>query len=159
MITSLILFSIALGSPKPWYQGPEERKSTVNGWMNYAMECMEAPRFDRKSITFKYQPVRGTKRYASGWAYIGEAGRYVHGETFLVSRDDFIVKVAVSPDGKWDDEAHGTEGHEIGHVIAYNQFREIGHPAKYRKCFKGWSDSGNFDVILEGHNHDHFDHD
>lgn len=150
MITAILTLSLAFGSSKLWYDGPGHRKNSVEGWVNYAKECMNAPGFKTKNVKLRYEGRAGTRKYSSGWAYQRDDGKWVHGETWPISRDDFVIYVATDPNGNWDDNSHQTEGHEVGHMIAYNQFSEIGHPAKYRKCFKGWSDDGRFHDLEHG---------
>ena len=125
-----------------WYDGPSERRSHIKGAAHHAANCMPAPKFNHKKIRLKYEPVRGEKKFSSGWAYRGHGGRWVHGEAFLNSKTNFLIKVATDPQGNFTIDSEHTERHELGHVVAWNQFRDSSHDPKYRRCFRGWSDDG-----------------
>jgi hypothetical protein len=135
-----------MGSKPSWYDGPSDRKPSVNGWINHAKNCMGAPNFKEKNIKFKYTPKVGEKKFSSGWAYKNSQGRWVHGETYLNSKTNFTVIVATTPQGVWDEDSNQTEGHEVGHVVGYNQFSEAAHPSKWRHCFAGWQDKLTDDI-------------
>lgn len=139
-----------MGSKKPkWYDGPADRKATMVGWIDHAIACMPAPSFKKEKVRIKYIPIKGIKKFSSGWAYQASDGAWVHGETFLNSQTQFDVKVATTPDGKWDKDANETEGHEIGHVVAYNQFLDGSHNRKWTKCFAGWMHKETFERIYD----------
>ena len=150
LILLLSLNSFGMGGSKPkWYDGPSERKSTMQGWINHAISCMPAPSFKKENVKIKYIPKKGEKRFSTCWAYKNSQNRWVCGETYLNSNTSFTVYVATTPDGQWDQDAHETEGHEIGHVIAYNQFGDSSHNSKWSKCFAGWNDKFYEDEMLE----------
>jgi len=149
LLTSLSsISSFAMGSKKPWYDGPKDRKPTMEGWINHSIDCMNAPGFKKDKVRIKYTPVKGVKKFSSGWAYQSESGgAWVHGETYLDSRTNFRVKVATTPQGQFDRDANATEGHEVGHVVAWNQFGISSHDPKFKKCFEGWMDFESHDIM------------
>lgn len=140
--------AFAFGSKKDWYDGPKDRRSNIESAANHARNCMPAKNFKLKNNRIRYEPVRGTKKAGKGWAYKGHGGRWVHGETYFLSSSSFLVKVATDPSGNFNHHAGQVERHELGHVVAWNQFRDSSHDPKYRRCFTGWSDNGTL------HHHD-----
>jgi len=117
ILTMLLgLNAYGLGGSKPWYSGPADRRSTLQGWVNTINSCA-GTRFSVKSVEIDY-----TKRAAQ---------KTFDGRNLVEVQEDYFAEAILKVSGKkysfvvvFDDEmeadtaTHFSEGHLVAYMMA-----------------------------------------